>query len=76
VAGVDDPFVEASREGFWTDPAAYGVVDPDAADSVAQWLSHFRDATLLVLAVVAHGHGVSTREVRRATGQLRVSVVE
>jgi HEAT repeats len=32
-------------------------------------LSRFRDATLLVLGVVAHAHGASAKEVRRATGQ-------
>lgn len=38
------------------------------------WLRRFRDATLLVLAVVAHAHGASTREVRRGTGQWRGAV--
>jgi hypothetical protein len=38
-------------------------------DQQEVWLARFRDRTLLVLAVVAHAHGVSEKEIRRATGQ-------
>jgi HEAT repeat protein len=46
-------------------------VPPDAEEV---WLSRLGDSTLLVLAVVAHAHGTSAREIRRATGQLRLTL--
>lgn len=38
-------------------------------DAEELWLSRLRDATLLVLAVVAHAHEASAREIRRSVGR-------
>ncbi len=48
--------------------------DEVVADPEEVWLARFRDATLLVLAVVAHAHEISAKDVRRATGQWPISV--
>jgi hypothetical protein len=49
---------------------ATALGDKVLPDPEAVRLAEFRDATLLVLAVVAHAHGATAREIRRATGQL------
>ena len=60
--------IEAER---WPDAAAATALgDTIAPDPEEVWLSRLRDATLLVLGVVAHAHGASAKEIRRATGQL------
>jgi hypothetical protein len=58
--------VEAARASSLGDE-----VPPDAEEV---WLSRLGDSTLLVLAVVAHAHGTSAHEIRRATGQLRFTL--
>jgi hypothetical protein len=58
---------EAER---WPDAAAATALgDTIMPDPEEVWLSRLRDATLLVLGVVAHAHGTSAKEIHRATGQ-------
>jgi hypothetical protein len=54
---------------------ATALGDEVPPDPEAQWLSRLSDATLLVMAVVAHGHGVSARDVRRSTGRWLLGVM-
>jgi hypothetical protein len=54
----------------WPDAAlATALGDTVLPDPEELWLSRFRDATLLVLGVVAHAHGTTVKEIRRGTGQ-------
>jgi hypothetical protein len=76
-AGVDDQRdvggvgLEDLGRAHWAQAeVATALGDQVLSDPEEVWLSRFRDATLLVLAVVAHGHGATVRGVRRATGQL------
>jgi ferredoxin len=67
---VDDWLVSTPEEERLVDAAvATSLGDTVLPDPEEVWLSRFRDATLLVLAVVAHAHGASAKQVRRATGQ-------
>jgi HEAT repeat protein len=50
--------------------AATALGDQVVPDPEQVWLSRFRDRTLLVLAVVAHAHGLTAREIRRSTARL------
>ena len=68
---MDDWLVGTPEEERLVDAAvATSLGDTVLPDPEEVWLSRFRDATLLVLAVVAHAHGASAKEVRRATGQV------
>jgi hypothetical protein len=68
---VDDLRVGTPEEQRLVDAAvASSLGDTVLPDPEEIWLARFRDATLLVLAVVAHAHGSSARDIRRATGQL------
>lgn len=59
-----------TEEERWPDAAAATTLgDTIPPDPEQVWLSRLRNATLLVLGVVAHAHGVSAKEIRRATGQ-------
>lgn len=63
--------VEDPGHAHWREAeVATALGDRVLPDPQEVWLSRFRDATLLVLAVVAHAHGASVRELRRATGQV------
>jgi hypothetical protein len=63
--------VEAPRHDHWADAAlATERGDRVADDPEEVWLSRYRDATLLVLGVVAHAHGATAGQVRHATGRL------
>lgn len=48
---------------------ATALGDEVPPDPEELWLGRYRDATLLVMGVVAHGHGMGAREIRHATGQ-------
>jgi HEAT repeat protein len=68
-------FVDTPEEERLVDAAvATSLGDTVLPDPTEVWLSRFRDATLLVLAVVAHAHGASAKEIRRASGQCRLAV--
>jgi hypothetical protein len=47
--------------------SATALGDTILPDPEEVWLSQLRDATLLVLGVVAHAHGAGAKEIRRAT---------
>ncbi len=67
---MDDRFVGTPEEERLVDAAiATALGDTIPPDPEEVWLSRLRDATLLVLGVVAHAHGASAKEIRRATGQ-------
>jgi HEAT repeats len=57
------------HDGWAAAAAATELGDKVASDPEEIWLSRFRDATLLVLAIVAHAHEASAREIRRGVGR-------
>jgi hypothetical protein len=68
--GEHDRRVDAPEEERFVDAAvASQLGDTVLPDAEEVWLSRLRDATLLVLGVVAHAHGSTKRQIRRATGQ-------
>jgi HEAT repeats len=68
---ADYALMTTTEEDRWPDAAAATALgDAITPDPEEVWLSRLRDATLLVLGVVAHAHGASAKEISRATGQL------
>jgi hypothetical protein len=67
--------MDASDHKHWTEAeAATALGDEMPLTAEAQWLSRFRDGTLLALAVVTHAHGATTRQLDHATGHWYPSV--
>jgi hypothetical protein len=71
---VDEQFAQAPERAHWRGAAeATALGDRVLPDPVEAWPSRLRDSTLLVLAVVAHEHEVSVKEIRRAVGHRRIT---
>src|SRR5580693_8666919 len=66
---MGDGHMDAGADGRLAEAAiATELGDEIPRDAEEVWLSRLRDVTLLVLAVVAHAHEASVREIRRGVG--------